>query len=324
MKKSPKNRVILFLSFVMTGALLVSCSDKKAQMVLTFSPPDANVTVDGYRPSSLESPHTFDFYKPGSYTLEVSAPGYTPVRLMVAVEAGELLEQTVHLVKNEEIDETPNLIAVSQDPARPDADAPPPANPAPPVAPNNAFELSVTSNPPGATVTAETSDKKSVLVFKTPGVRSLAKGHPWFITVSLDGYESVKRTVVAPAGDTGVHLGVTLEQKKNGASSTGKMPIPTPVQQLDDPPLDTPPTIAEPVQQRPRTLLTVQTTPATVVSLDGKVIGTSPIRAYAVKPGLHKILMENRDLGKRKVISKRFASGEHIRVIQYLDSPNDQ
>ena len=323
MKNSPTNRVIEYLSLLILGALIFSCSEKAAQMELTFSPPEADVTIDGYRPSALKSPHTFDFYKPGSYTLEVSAPGYTTVSMMISVEAGEVLTQSVHLIKKNEHDETPNVIAVSSDTDTSDVDEPPP--PSPPGETDetdNEFELTVTSDPPGATVSAETPDKKSVLVFQTPGLRSLPKGQPWYLTISLDGYEPVKRTVVAPAGDTGVHLGVTLQQK-NGGSSIGKMPIARPLQQFDDPPSDPPPTIAQPVPQRQRTLLTVQTTPATVVSLDGKVIGTTPVTAYEVTPGFHKILMENRDRGKRKVMNKRFATGEHIRIIQYLDASDE-
>ena len=57
---------------------------------------------------------------------------------------------------------------------------------------------------------------------------------------------------------------------------------------------------------------------ACMVHLDGKPIGTTPIQQLRVAPGTHKILLENRDLGKRRIKVIKLRANEHMRLAEEL------
>jgi hypothetical protein len=300
----------------------LACSEKKPQMVLTFSPEDADVTVDGYRPKSLKSPQTFDFFKPGAYRLEVSKEGYVPVTMKIEVTPDNVLEQTVHLVKDESVaptpppvaeNDTPNVIAV---PAGESDDIAPVGTDNPDTFHLKAgeFLLHVTTDPPGANVWVRTPTYKSVLSMTAPGARVLPGQYPWFVNITMDGYEQVTRTVVAPSDRDEVNLHVVLTRMGATSASVHRPDPPTP----HNPPDAV--VLAKPVLPRDnnRGLLSVTTTPWTVVTVDGEKVGNTPVHNFPIAPGAHRILLENRDLAKRKVLTIHVRAAEHVRLSEAL------
>ena len=322
----PIHYVFLFTALCIAQT---ACSEPKPQMVLTFSPEDADVTVDGYRPKSLKSPQSFDFFKPGAYRLEVSKEGYVPVVMKIEVTSDKILEQTVHLVKNESVTQKPLSVAqpVAQNDT-PDVIAVP-VGESDNVAPigtdgsngsdtfsleEGEFLLHVTTEPPGAKVWVRTPTYKSVLSMTTPGSRVLPGQYPWFVTITMDGYEQVTRTVVAPSDRSEVNLNVVLARTDAASASVHRPAPPTPHNPRDAV------VLADPVLHRDddRGLLSVTTTPWTVVTVDGEKVGNSPVYNFPIAPGTHRILLENRDLGKRKVLTIHVRAAEHIRLSEEL------
>ncbi|MBN2526366.1 MAG: PEGA domain-containing protein [Deltaproteobacteria bacterium] len=307
-----KTLLFLFVA-VLVGQLTAACSEKQATLVLAFSPSDASVTIDGYRPSTLKNPHTFQFYRPGDYRLEVSAKGYVPVAMMISVKAGELVKQTIQLVKQTGGSDTPNVIATEpEEPA-----APPPTDPtAGHYTPGpDEFRLNITSEPIGAKVMATASGGKSTLVLKTPASKILSRDVPWHLTISFSGHESVTRTIVAPQDAADVNLHVNLIANSVGSLPGGPIKTP-PRQQIAPTPTEPspPPFTTNPSEG----LLSVDTVPWTAISINGKSIGNTPIHAYPLSPGTYKILMENRDQSKRKIQTIHIQAGQHIRLNQEL------
>ena len=310
MKNKTPHRLFEVMVLLLFGVSAISCADNRAQMVLTFSPENANVTVDGYRPTSLSSPYTFHFYKPGDYKLEVSAPGYIPVTMMISVAEGEVLSETVHLVKKNDAGDPPNIIAVASDST--DTGLTPTISPESIDSDENAFLLNVSSVPPGATVTAQRPGGPSEMILHTPGSQSLARNTPWYITISKGGYKPIRRTVIGTVDNNTVNLNVTLESSGINPSTPSTIAVSPPPK----PPLVQPDPMPVPRDSSGR--LSVITTPQTQVSIDGKAVGDTPIQQYPLPPGKYRILMENRDLAKRKVQTIQIHSGEHVRIHQEL------
>ncbi|MBN2344349.1 MAG: PEGA domain-containing protein, partial [Deltaproteobacteria bacterium] len=200
-----------------------ACSSDKAQMELVYSPKNATITIDGYSPDSYQSPHVFDFYKPGEYTLKLSAPGYEAITMRINVRAGETLKQEIHLVKAAPTDEPPNVIATS--PADEPTASEPPAVPSP--GPNAMdFRLLVESTPSDAQVLLRTTQLNSVMVLKTPLSQLLRRHVPWQVEVRKEGYIPVIRTVVGPASQNEVHLNIALQPHTGSTSPAVNSPAP--------------------------------------------------------------------------------------------------
>lgn len=297
-----------------SGALIVlaalalgsACSSDKAILELTYSPADAEVKIDGYSPDSYKSPYVFEFYKPGLYTLEVSAPGHIPVKMRIEVAKGHVTKQTIHLVKTDQ-DDAPNVIATDPPPAK---EQPLPEHPQPT---QMDFSLTINTVPPGATATIQTNGMKSVKVLKTPATQTLEKHVPWQVNITHDGYEPVSRTVVAPVDKDEVVLNVQLQKKNNGPVTTAT-PATPPIQAIavgDDNP-----TPSDSIVHYG--WISVSTSPWTVVHINGKVIGNTPIRNHKLAPGRYTVLMENRERSKRKIQTVDIAPGSHIRLDQDL------
>jgi hypothetical protein len=54
------------------------------------------------------------------------------------------------------------------------------------------------------------------------------------------------------------------------------------------------------------------------VVIDGKAVGNTPLVNYKVSSGYHTVLMENRDLGKRRKKAVNVRPGEHVRLMESL------
>ncbi|MFO8072599.1 MAG: PEGA domain-containing protein [Polyangia bacterium] len=272
---------------------LAGCGDSSPTLSLTVSPPDAEVVVDGYRHPG-GSPHEVVFKQPGSYRLEVRRNGYRPIEMQVTLAKGERAERTVELVPQS------MQIAGGND----TDDTPPSPNEVPPTG-SGVFDLHVSSTPSGAAVSLrDPGSPESRPIGMTPVSATLPDDRPTEITLSLAGYETMRKLVVAPADGGDVKLAANLQRKGRGGGG-GQQPL------VQDPP--------RPDEQQPKGALSVTTTPWTAVHVDGKPMGNTPLVRVSVAPGRHVVLMENRDLGKRrrKVIHVR--PGEHVRLVESLD-----
>jgi serine/threonine-protein kinase len=69
---------------------------------------------------------------------------------------------------------------------------------------------------------------------------------------------------------------------------------------------------AEPLRKPPSGFLTVDTKPRGHVYIDGRLIGRSPLRRYALEPGTYRLTVENQNLGTRRERSVEIRSGEEI------------
>jgi len=139
---------------------------------------------------------------------------------------------------------------------------------------------------------------------RTPAGLSLSTPGPWEITLQLDGYRTARRIVLAPASSGPVVFTQIL------TPLDGDVPVsPTPVP--PDPPIPVdPPTLSS------DGFLSVVSTPSTVVSVDGINIGSTPVNNYPIAAGTHRVLMENRDQGLRRIKVVEIPAGGHVRLAE--------
>ena len=298
---------ILVIAAVFTAlAFAVGCGSGEPTLVLTVSPANALVSVDGYVHPG-ESPHTITFKGSGRYKLDVSSPGHKPVEMMISLERGEHLDQTVELIRD------PLQIAGPIDPNAPPNNLPPHyRDPLQiPVDPPNGVEtfvVNVTSQPSGATVTImEPGADYRRNVGMTPVAIALLSTGATEVTVTMTGYASYRRLVVAPQDGRPLNMDVRLTRKK---SPNQPYPIPDPLVQVDPPPITDPGS---------KGYLSVNSNPWTVVTIDGKAVGNTPLINFKVSVGRHIVLMENRDLGVRRKRVVDVRSGEHVRLSENLN-----
>lgn len=294
-------RYVLLL--VLLGYLW-GCASEQPTLVLTYSPENAVVSVDGFVPDDLRSPHTFTFFKGGQYQLKITAEGYKPVEMLVMLKEGEKLTQTVALVPN------PTPFIGSNEPI---------SSPLPQIAVNppletdtstepSLFMLDVNSTPQGAEIFIRRPGETAISqVAVTPAKISLPIIGATQVVVQRAGYESVKRLVVAPQAGNTVMLNEVL---KPLSQATSPDPLPDPIV------IPVPPILQNP-SDRVGTL-SVTTNPWTTVHVDGVNIGNTPISNYTLAVGTHKILMENRDLRKRRVKIIKVRPNEHVRLAEDL------
>jgi len=279
------------------------CTSSEPTLQLTTSPADATVAVDGFaHPGG--SPHTIEFKSAGRYKLTVSATGYQTVEMFVSIGPGERRTQTIELVSDRgglQIADPPDDVIHTPPPL------PPPDNPPIEVA-SGTFTVNVTSTPSGAMVTVrEPGHPESVPVGTTPLTTQMPNNRATEVSILLAGYREHKRLVVAPANGGPVNLDVALSKKAGGGN-----PIPGPGPLIQDPP---PPI----VDTGAHGYLSVNTNPWTVVHVDGKSVGNTPVVRLRVKAGRHTVLMENRDLGKRRKKTINVRRDEHVRIVERLD-----
>ncbi len=298
---------ILIIAAVFTAlAFAAGCGSEEPTLVLTVSPADAKVSVDGYVHPG-ESPHTVTFKGSGRYKLDISSPGHKPVEMMISLERGEHLNQTVELIQDS------LQIAGPIDPNVPPINLPPhyqdplqiPEGP-----PNGVetFVVNVTSQPSGATVTIrEPGMAYRRNVGMTPVSIVLPSTGATEVLVTMAGYASHRRLVVAPRGGRAVNMDVLLARKK---SPNQPYPIPDPLVQVDPPPITDPGS---------RGYISVNSNPWTVVTIDGKAVGNTPLVNFKVPPGRHIVLMENRDLGVRRKRVVDVRPGEYVRISENLN-----
>ncbi len=147
--------------------------------------------------------------------------------------------------------------------------------------------LTVTSSPAGARVFVEGVEKG-----ETPLDSLAVRSGPLRVRVAHKGYEPQERQVEVEAGaERRVEL--TLERKK--------------------------PAPKAPASVRRRTaILSVNTTPWSNVTLDGRAIGNTPVLGRELSPGRHVLVMTNpvRNLTKKVVFTVK--PGQHKRVTESL------
>jgi len=280
------------------AALLAGCGGEEPVLVLTTSPSDAEVTVDGFvHPGG--SPHRIVFKAPGQYRLSIFRDGYQPVEMMATLGRAERREQTVELVA----DLPPAPLEI---PPLPD----PPRFPHPldiPVDPSvDGYTLHVNATPAGSTVMVrEPGAARARSLGEVPVFALLPATGASEVFVSRPGYATHRRLVVAPADGGEVHLDVTLARKGGGTPDPGPGPI------IVDPPV-----VKDPFAKG---YLSVTTTPWSAVHIDGKPMGNTPVVRVELEAGSHQVLMENRDLGVRRKKVVTIRPGEHVRLVEKLE-----
>jgi hypothetical protein len=278
-------------------AIAAGCGRQEPVLVVTTSPMDAVVAVDGFaHPGG--SPHKVVFKAPGQYRLSISRDGYQPVEMLVTLGPGERREQTVELVAD--------LPPLPPDPP-PFMDPPPIPHPLdiPTDPPLDGFTLRVTATPGGAQVTVrEPGAIQARPLGEAPVTAFLPAGGASEVFVSRPGYQTHRRLVVAPVDGGEVHLDVVLARKGGGTHDPYVGPI------IDDPPI-----VRDPFAKG---YLSVTTTPWSAVHVDGKPLGNTPLVRVELAPGNHQVLMENRDLGVRRKKTVFVRAGEHVRLVEKL------
>jgi len=287
-------RILPLLAALATTAVLAGCGGEPT-LALEVVPPDANVSVDGYvHPGG--SPHEIVFKSAGRYRLNVDRQGYKPLEMMITLGEGERLSQKVE------------LIPVGADIAGPIEPLPPPdipdLPPEPPVIATGGFKINITSSPSGATVTVrEPGSGQPRPAGVTPVTVSLPTVGATEVIISKAGYREYRRLIVAPVGSDTVNLAASLERKRQPRDP--QLP----------PPIAVDPPIADPGATG---YLSVNTNPWSTVAVDGKPVGNTPLVNYRLSAGYHTVVMENRDLGKRRKKGINVRSGEHVRLMESL------
>jgi hypothetical protein len=279
---------------VLSAALACGCARGNPVLVISTSPPDAVVAIDGFAHPGA-SPHEIAFKAPGRYKLFVSRPGFRPVEMYVTMSAGAREERSIELVQDAA------QIALSPTQMEPE----PPALPPLPV--EGSFALAVTSSPQGATVSLREPGGTGVRTAGvTPARIDLPRDRATMVTVSLAGYEDARRLVVAPESGGDAALDVILERSGRLPVGGGTEPL-----RMTEPP--------RPTSDGAYGFLTVSTTPWSAVFLDGRPLGNTPVVRIAVPVGSHFVLMENRDAGVRRKTSVVVRAGEEVRLQENLD-----
>lgn len=271
------------------------CRGDAPTLALKVSPPDAEVSIDGYvHPGG--SPHEIRFKEPGRYGLAVRKDGYRPLEMIVTLRSGERLDQKVELVPG-----TPEI--ATDPPILQPPDYPPPVDAPPP----RTITVRISSVPSGAEVTLrDPGSPTSRRAGATPVAVDLPALGATEVTLSLPGYAVHRRLVVPPASGDEVLLDVALAREGGGP----KPPA------FDDPRL---PFVADDPVAPSWGYLSVATVPWTAVYVDGAAVGNTPISNYRVSGGRHSVVMENRDLGVRRKTEIEVRAGEHVRLNEQLN-----
>ncbi|MDD5308601.1 MAG: PEGA domain-containing protein [Deltaproteobacteria bacterium] len=286
--------VIAFVALF--AALAAGCGQGSPVLVVSTSPPDAVVAIDGFAHPGA-SPHEIAFKEPGRYKLFVSRPGFRPVEMYVTLSAGAREKRTIELVQD-----TAQIADPFTQPVPEPLPEPPPAN--------GSFALAVTSSPAGATLSLREPGSTGVhAVGVAPTRIILPRDRATEVTVSLPGYEDARRLVVAPESGGDAVLDVILERSGRAPVGGGTEPL-----HLAEPP--------RPVSDGAYGLLTVTTNPWSAVFLDGRPLGNTPVVRIAVPVGSHVVLMENRDAGVRRKTGIVVRAGEEVRLAENL-GPGD-
>jgi len=294
--------VCLLIIVLIGGMFLVGCGGNEPTLVLKVLPVDSVVSVDNYVHPG-KSPHIIEFKSLGRYQLSISREGFDSVNMIVTMENGERREQIVELVRAN------SQIAVS--PIPPDSGLQVNVNPLPQnpveIAKNDLaknYTASISSSPPGAEVTLSTPGSiKSHNYGKTPLTVELPKNKSTMVVLAMPGYNSHKRLLVEPANGGQVNYHATLTRKNSLPANNNLNPI-----DFGQPP----------IQKNDFGYLSIVTTPWSVVHIDGKPMGNTPLANKKIEVGTHKILLENRDLGKRTTKTVVIHAGEHVRIVENL------
>lgn len=281
-------------------ASLMACGRSDPILVLTTTPADATVAVDGFgHPGG--SPHEIVFKTAGRYKLSITRDGYQPVEMFVTLKKGERRDQTVELVADN--------MQIATDPLPPNPLPPNPLPPNPnPFSGQNTFKLLVSSTPSGANVTLREPGRPDVWhAGKTPLSVDLPDTRATDVVVSLPGYREHRRLVVAPHDGGDVSLDVVLSRKAGPGG--GNPNLSNPLIPVDPPPI---------VPDDPGSygFISINSNPWCSVHVDGKPMGNTPLVRVKVAAGHHTVLMENRDQGKRRKRSVLLRPGEHVRIVE--------
>ena len=138
----------------------------------------------------------------------------------------------------------------------------------------------------------------------TPVTVSLPTVGATEVIIERAGYREYRRLVVAPTNSTVVNLDASLERKYQPSNPD----LPPPLIQNDPPVIDPGAT----------GYLSVNSNPWSAVSVDGKPVGNTPLVNYKLSAGYHTVVMENRDLGKRRKKGINVRAGEHVRLMESL------
>jgi len=88
---------------------------------------------------------------------------------------------------------------------------------------------------------------------------------------------------------------------------------------VSDAGVDAGPPAPDPPPTRGRATLTANAAPWAEVTLDGRVIGNTPIRNQSIRAGRHTVVMRNDSLGAEARASFEVAAGEAVTLIGYLE-----
>ncbi len=134
--------------------------------------------------------------------------------------------------------------------------------------------------------------------------------HPW-AKVFVNGVELGSTPIVKHRLEPGKHK-VKLVNDKLGITKTFTVKI---VKGEDTKLVKN---LTEKGDKGPTGTLSVTTTPWTVVYVDGKKVGSSPLIKHKLKAGAHTVKLVNKDLEIQKVVKVTIKKGEHTQIVKDL------
>jgi len=184
-------------------------------------------------------------------------------------------------------------------------------------------EVAFRSNPAGARITVERGSERRQLG-TTPHTEVLdVTGGTWTVRMVRADYRDWSRALEVPTDEAEMTVNANLQPRPEDTppvtAQAARTPAPTPRQTPTRTPttpvgMATPPPAAS---GAPGTLM-VNTTPWSMVTVDGRLIGNTPQRSISLRPGRHVVTLVNPDFNIRQVRRVTIRSGETSRLIVTL------
>ena len=149
--------------------------------------------------------------------------------------------------------------------------------------------LRVATDPAGATISVDGRERGAAPL----EVEDLAPGEHAVVARAARHAPARERVVVEPGRTASVELRLRARE------AVAPRPAPAPPPQ--------------------RAVLVVNTQPWSNVTLDGELLGTTPIRGREIAPGAHQVVLENPLKGYRKVVRFRVKPGQRKLISERLD-----
>ena len=183
-------------------------------------------------------------------------------------------------------------------------------------------EVSFRSNPSGARVTVERGSERRQLG-TTPHTEVLdVTGGAWTVRMSRADHRDWSQPLQISADEAELTVSANLQARAADpepvAAQTPRVPAPTRQTPARTP--TTPVAMATPTPAAAAGpgMLMVNTTPWSMVTVDGRLIGNTPQRSISLRPGRHVVTLVNPQFNLRQVRRVTIRSGETTRLIVTL------